>query len=44
MQSSGSATIVDSAWNSLNIDSAGIRRVFRETESEFEKACQILVP
>lgn len=32
-----------SAWDSLNIDAQDIRRVFRETESEFEETCQILV-
>jgi putative nucleotidyltransferase with HDIG domain len=35
--------IAESAWNGLHIDAAGMRRVFRETESEFEEACQILV-
>lgn len=30
------------AWDSLGIDVNGLRRVFSETESEFENACQIL--
>ncbi|HEY1229663.1 MAG TPA: HDOD domain-containing protein [Ramlibacter sp.] len=30
------------AWDSLGIDAAGLRRVFAETEAEFENACQIL--
>lgn len=34
--------IADDAWNSLNIGAAAMRGVFRETESEFEEACQIL--
>ena len=34
--------IAQTAWDSLRIDSAGLRRVFAETESEFENACQIL--
>ena len=31
------------AWDSLRIDAQGIRRIFRETESEFEETCQIFV-
>jgi putative nucleotidyltransferase with HDIG domain len=34
--------IAQDAWNSLGIDAAGLRRVFEDTESEFENACQIL--
>jgi putative nucleotidyltransferase with HDIG domain len=34
--------IVEEAWNSLKIGGTEARRVFRETESEFEEACQIL--
>ncbi|HCY63409.1 MAG TPA: histidine kinase [Oxalobacteraceae bacterium] len=35
--------IDERAWKSLNIGSAAMRSVFRETESKFEDACQILV-
>lgn len=31
------------AWDSLRIDAQGMRRIFRETESEFEETCRILV-
>jgi putative nucleotidyltransferase with HDIG domain len=34
--------VVQDAWDSLGIDAAGLRRVFAETEAEFENACQIL--
>jgi putative nucleotidyltransferase with HDIG domain len=34
--------IAQDAWDSLRIDAAGLRRVFAETEAEFENACQIL--
>jgi putative nucleotidyltransferase with HDIG domain len=34
--------IAQNAWDSLGIDSAGLRRVLADTESEFENACQIL--
>jgi putative nucleotidyltransferase with HDIG domain len=34
--------VAQDAWNSLGIDPAGLRRVFADTESEFENACQIL--
>jgi putative nucleotidyltransferase with HDIG domain len=34
--------ISQAAWDSLRIDAAGLRRVFSETESEFEEACQVL--
>jgi putative nucleotidyltransferase with HDIG domain len=34
--------IAQNAWDSLRIDPAGLRRVFADTESEFENACQIL--
>ncbi|MDB5754883.1 MAG: Histidine kinase [Massilia sp.] len=34
--------IAQDAWNSLGIDPAGLRRVFEDTESEFDNACQIL--
>lgn len=34
--------IAQEAWDSLKIDSAGLRRVFAETEAEFENACQVL--
>jgi putative nucleotidyltransferase with HDIG domain len=34
--------LAQDAWNSLRIDAAGLRRVFAETEAEFETACQIL--
>jgi hypothetical protein len=33
--------IIESAWNSLNIGPDVLRTVFRDTESEFEEACQI---
>jgi putative nucleotidyltransferase with HDIG domain len=29
-------------WNSLNLSAADLRRIYRDTESEFEEACQIL--
>lgn len=35
--------IDERVWNSLNIGSAAMRSVFRETESKFEDACQILL-
>ena len=35
--------IVQNAWDSLRIDAAGLRRVFADTESEFDNACQILI-
>ncbi|MDB5918974.1 MAG: Histidine kinase [Massilia sp.] len=35
-------TIAQDAWDSLRIDSAGLRRVLVDTEAEFENACQIL--
>ena len=31
------------AWNGLNLDQKVLMRVFRETEMQFEEACQILV-
>jgi putative nucleotidyltransferase with HDIG domain len=34
--------IAQDAWNSLGIDPAGLRRVFEDTEAEFDNACQIL--
>ena len=34
--------IVEGAWNRINIAPAVLRNVFRDTESEFEEACQIL--
>jgi putative nucleotidyltransferase with HDIG domain len=34
--------IAQNAWDSLRIDSAGLRQVLVDTESEFENACQIL--
>jgi putative nucleotidyltransferase with HDIG domain len=34
--------IAQNAWDSLRIDGAGLRQVLRDTESEFENACQIL--
>jgi putative nucleotidyltransferase with HDIG domain len=34
--------IAQDAWDSLRIDSAGLRRVFVDTESDFENACNIL--
>jgi HD-like signal output (HDOD) protein len=34
--------IAQNAWDSLAIDGAGLRRVFKDTESEFDNACQIL--
>jgi putative nucleotidyltransferase with HDIG domain len=34
--------IAQNAWDSLRIDSAGLRQVLRDTEAEFENACQIL--
>ena len=33
----------EEAWNSLGLDGAVFRKVCRDTESEFEEACQILV-
>jgi putative nucleotidyltransferase with HDIG domain len=33
--------MIESAWNSLNIAPGALRTVFRQTESEFEEACQI---
>ncbi len=35
--------IEQNAWDSLRIDAAGLRRVFADTESEFDNACQILI-
>jgi putative nucleotidyltransferase with HDIG domain len=35
-------TILQSAWDSLRIDSAGLRRVLVDTESAYADACQIL--
>jgi putative nucleotidyltransferase with HDIG domain len=35
--------ISEEAWNSLGLDAAAFRKVCRDTESEFEEACQILV-
>ena len=35
-------TIAQNAWDSLRIDSAGLRQVLRDTESEFKHVCQIL--
>ncbi|RJG01047.1 HDOD domain-containing protein [Noviherbaspirillum sedimenti] len=35
--------IDERVWNSLNIGAAAMRSVFRETESKFEDACQILL-
>lgn len=32
----------DAAWKSLKMSEADLRRVYRDTESEFEEACQIL--
>ena len=34
--------ISEKAWNSLNISEPDLRRVLRDTELEFEEACQIL--
>ncbi len=34
--------LTESVWASLHADAATMRRVFRETESEFEEACRIL--
>ncbi|MGV3741865.1 MAG: HDOD domain-containing protein, partial [Burkholderiaceae bacterium] len=34
--------ISDKAWKSLTISEPDLQRVMRETESEFEEACQIL--
>jgi putative nucleotidyltransferase with HDIG domain len=34
--------IDQAAWNSLNLGSAALGRVFAETETEFENACRIL--
>ncbi|MEN3291643.1 MAG: hypothetical protein V7642_896 [Burkholderiales bacterium] len=33
--------MIESAWGSLNIGPDALRTVFRDTESEFEEACQI---
>ena len=35
--------IVQAAWDSLRIDRAGLRRVFADTEAEFDNACQTLI-
>lgn len=35
--------VSDAAWKSLGLDAGSVRRVFRDTEAEFEEACQILV-
>lgn len=35
--------IMDDAWNSLNLDPAMLRTVYRETEAEFEEVCKVLV-
>lgn len=37
------SVIDERAWKSLNIGNAAMRSVFRETEANFEDACQILV-
>lgn len=34
--------VSDSAWKSLSLDPAAFRKVCRDTEAEFEEACQIL--
>jgi len=34
--------IMEGAWNSINLAPDVLRSVFRDTESEFEEACQIL--
>jgi putative nucleotidyltransferase with HDIG domain len=34
--------VAQDAWDSLGIDAACLRRVFSETEADFENACQIL--
>lgn len=34
--------LAQDAWDSLGIEADGLRRVFAETEAEFEQACQIL--
>jgi len=34
--------ISEDAWNSLNIRTVDLRRIFRDTEAEFKDACQIL--
>lgn len=34
--------VAENAWNSLAIAPAALRKVFRDTESEFEEACHIL--
>lgn len=34
--------ISEDVWKSLNIRTVDLRRIFRDTESEFEAACQIL--
>lgn len=35
--------IGQAAWDSLHLDSAGLRRVLAETDAEFENACRILL-
>jgi putative nucleotidyltransferase with HDIG domain len=34
--------VAQDAWDSLRLDAAALRRVFAETEAEFENACQVL--
>lgn len=34
--------VMEPAWNSLHISPAALRTVFRDTEHEFDEACQIL--
>jgi putative nucleotidyltransferase with HDIG domain len=34
--------LAQDAWDSLRLDADGLRRVFAETEAEFDTACQIL--
>lgn len=34
--------LVENSWDSINIAPAVLQRIFRETEAEFDEACQIL--
>lgn len=34
--------LAQEAWGALRLDAAGLRRVFADTEAQFEQACQIL--
>lgn len=36
--------LLDEVWNGLAIDPKDLRNVFRDTEQQYEEACQILLP